>query len=210
VLGVVYRSISRHLICKAGLAGTTGETGAVTLIQRFGSALNLNVHFHMLFLDGVYLADGASLPVFRHVAAPGANDLQALVGQIAARVGQVLERRGLIERDMENAWLSSGAEPGPLDDLLGHSITYRIAVGPKAGQKLFTLQTVPPRLQGLEGDPNGAARAGGFSLHAGVEIAPHQREKLERLCRYVSRPPVAIERLALTTSGHVRYTLKTP
>ena len=27
---------------------------AMTLIQRFGSALNLNIHFHMLFLDGVY------------------------------------------------------------------------------------------------------------------------------------------------------------
>jgi hypothetical protein len=50
-------------------------------------------------------------------------------------------------------------------------------VGPTAGQKLFTLQTVPPRLQGLEGDPNGAARAGGFSLHAGVDIAPQQRDK---------------------------------
>src|SRR5271154_4458674 len=37
-----------------------------------------------------------------------------------------------------------------------------------------------------------------------------QREKLERLCRYVSRPPVASERLALTASGQVRYTLKTP
>jgi hypothetical protein len=48
------------------------------------------------------------------------------------------------------------------------------------------------------------------SLHAGVDIAPHQREKRERLCRCVSRPPVASERLALTSSGHVRYALKTP
>jgi hypothetical protein len=83
-------------------------------------------------------------------------------------------------------------------------------VGPRAGQKLFTLQTVPPRLQGPEGDPNGAARAGGFSLHAGVDIAPHEREKLERLCRYVSRPPVAVDRMVLTASGQVRHTLKRP
>ena len=60
------------------------------------------------------------------------------------------------------------------------------------------------------GDPSGAVRAGGFSLHAGVAIAPHQRGKLERLCRYISRPPVATERLALMASGHVRYTLKRP
>lgn len=47
-------------------------------------------------------------------------------------------------------------------------------------------------------------------MHAGIDIQPHQREKLERLCRYVSRPPVAMERLALTVSGQVRYALKTP
>jgi hypothetical protein len=52
--GVVYRAISSHLIQKAGFTRKTAQTGAVTLIQRFGGALNLNVHFHMLFLDGVY------------------------------------------------------------------------------------------------------------------------------------------------------------
>jgi hypothetical protein len=36
---------------KAGFLRKTVQTGAVTLIQRFGSALNLNVHFHKLFLD---------------------------------------------------------------------------------------------------------------------------------------------------------------
>ncbi len=50
----------------------------------------------------MFLADGADPPVFRHVAGPGANDLQGLVEQIAARVGQVLERRGLIERAIDN------------------------------------------------------------------------------------------------------------
>jgi hypothetical protein len=68
-------------------------------------------------------------------------------------------------------------------------ITYRIAVGPRTGQKLFTLQTLPAREEPeQQGDHRGAANAGGFSLHAGLEILPHQREKLERLCRYVSSP----------------------
>jgi Putative transposase len=83
-------------------------------------------------------------------------------------------------------------------------------VGPKAGQKLFTLQTVPARLHRLEGDANDAATSGGFSLHAGADIQPSQRAKLERLCRYVSRPLVASERLAITSSGQMRYQLKTP
>ena len=46
VLGIVYRAISVQLIQKAGFTRKNAQTGAVTLIQRFGSALNLNVHFH--------------------------------------------------------------------------------------------------------------------------------------------------------------------
>lgn len=42
------------------------------------------------------------------------------------------------------------------------------------------------------------ARTGGFSLHAGIAARAHQREKLERLCRYIARPAVVTERLSLT------------
>jgi hypothetical protein len=55
VLGIVYRTISAYVLKKARLSRASGATGAVTLIQRFGSALNLNIHFHMLVLDGAYL-----------------------------------------------------------------------------------------------------------------------------------------------------------
>ena len=44
-LGIVYRTIATHLAHKAGLTKPCTQTGAVTLIQRFGSALNLNIHF---------------------------------------------------------------------------------------------------------------------------------------------------------------------
>lgn len=50
----------------------------------------------------------------------------------------------------------------------------------------------------------------GFSLHAGVAAKAHERKKLERLCRYISRPAVSEKRLALTANGNVRYQLKTP
>ena len=106
VLGEVYRTISGYLLKAAGVTRTSGSAGAVTLIQRVGSALNLNAHFHMLFLDGVYLT-GAGDPVFRQVPAPSAALLQGLVQRIAERIGRKLERRGLIERGMENAWLAS-------------------------------------------------------------------------------------------------------
>ena len=38
----------------------------------------------------------------------------------------------------------------------------------------------------------------------------HQRKKLERLCRYVARPPLALERLSVTDEGKLRYALKHP
>ena len=50
----------------------------------------------------------------------------------------------------------------------------------------------------------------GFSLHAGVATRAHEREKLERLCRYIARPAVSTQRLSLTRHGKVRYELKTP
>jgi hypothetical protein len=50
----------------------------------------------------------------------------------------------------------------------------------------------------------------GFSLHAGVVIAEHDRDALERLCRYGARPAFAQERLAWTADGRVAYKLKRP
>jgi hypothetical protein len=52
-------------------------------------------------------------------------------------------------------------------------------------------------------------KANGFSLHAGVSCEGHQRDKRERLCRYIARPPVATPRLSLSSTGNVVYTLKT-
>jgi hypothetical protein len=207
-LRIVYRVISGFLIHKAGLTRSTGQCGAVTLIQRFGSALNLNVHFHMLIPDGVYLTE-TDPPYLRRVSPPTTAELQALAQRISERIGRHLERKGLLVRDLDSSHLA--LEPGDtadaLTDLQGHSITYRIALGPHKGRKAFMLQSLPPR-----GEPPGSrvAQAAGFSLHAGVATEADQRDKLERLCRYIARPAVAIERLSLTAQGHVRYALKTP
>jgi len=113
-----------------------------------------------------------------------------------------------IELLNENSYLAGNdLEGGPMDELLSHSITYRIAVGPQAGRKVFTLQTLAAR-DGPFGDA--VSKVAGFSLHAGVEAQADERKKLERLCRYISRPAVAEKRLSLTPNGNVRYQLKTP
>jgi hypothetical protein len=94
-------------------------------------------------------------------------------------------------------------------DLVGHSITYRIAVGPHRGRKVFTLQTMPT-CEDEDWIAGGPGDVAGFSLHAGVAAKACQRDKLERLCRYICRPPVSETRLFLTARGDIGYTLKTP
>ena len=51
VLQVVHRAITRFLLVQAGLKADEADSGAVTLIQRFGSAANLNIHLHCLEVD---------------------------------------------------------------------------------------------------------------------------------------------------------------
>jgi hypothetical protein len=211
VLGIIYRAISTHLMHKAGLQLKQGATGAVTLIQRFGSALNLNIHFHILFLDGVYVYRKDRPPRFQHVKAPDKAELEDLVHLISQRVGRCLERQGLLEQDDESAWLEldPAEEADAMPQLLGSSITYRIAIGPQQGRKAFMIRTIRP-LDRPDPGLERVAKANGFSLHAGVSCEGHQKDKRERLCRYIARPAVAVPRLALSSTGKVVYTLKTP
>jgi hypothetical protein len=213
VLGIVYRTIATHLTRKAGYTKATAWTGAVTLIQCFGGALNAHIHFHMLFLDGVYIdsADRSRLR-FRWVKVPTNNELTHLTHTIAHRVARYLERQGLLERDTGHTYLTAEGvdeDPeSPMNQLLGSSITYRIAVGPQQGRKVFTLQTLPDESDSLSS--SSVAETAGFSLHAGVATRANERAKLERLCRYITRPAISMKCLSLTRNGQVRYELKTP
>jgi hypothetical protein len=182
------------------------KTGAVTLIQRFGSALNLNVHLHMLFLDGAYQFHGNRV-TFHRARRPTNADLTSLLDRLSRRIVAVLERRGLLVADPQypNLDLEVGSS---LDRIQAASIHYRIAIGPHAGRKALSLYSVPP----LEAEPTipMLAQMYGFSLHAGTVCEARQRSKLERLCRYITRPPIATKRLSLENRGQVVYRYKRP
>ena len=135
--------------------------------------------------------------------------MNSLVATISKRIARHLEKQGLLTRDDENSYLTmDGLDENVMNELQGHSITYRIAVGPKQGRKVFTLQTIPA--WGDDYSNSQVGKVAGFSLHAGVATEAQQRKKLERLCRYISRPAVSEKRLALTSNGNVRYHLKRP
>ena len=67
-----------------------------------------------------------------------------------------------------------------MQQVLGSSVSYRFAIGPQLGRKVFTLQTLPA----VEDDDRFAqvAKEFGFSLHAGVAAQAWEWQKLERLC----------------------------
>jgi hypothetical protein len=100
-----------------------------------------------------------------------------------------------------------GIDDDPMQQLIGCSVSYRIAAAPQQGRKVFTLQTLPAIVE----DDRYAqvAKEAGFSLQAGVAAQASERDKLERLCRYISRPAVSEKRLSLTLAGNIRYQLKT-
>lgn len=218
ILRIVYRCLSSHLIARAHLDKHSARTGAVTFIQRFGGSVNLHIHFHILALDGVYRVDPSAKTRlhFRPAHPPTPLELQALIERIAERIGRRLERLGHLTRESaegQDPHLSFPDDAEPPEDqatlltLQQAAITYRIALGPHAGQKAFTLKTLPPSF-----DDKGPelASAHGFSLHAGVACSPAERDLLQRLTRYTARPALAESRLSLTAQGDLRYRIKRP
>jgi len=141
--GLLEHGISTFLIRRTGFTVASGvKTGAVTLIQRFGSALNLNPHLHMLFLDGVYRL-GGNAACFHRARRATHDQLVQLWDRLSRRIVRVLERRGLLVADAVDPFLE--LNPGSsLDQIQAASINYRIAIGPHAGRKALTLYIVPP------------------------------------------------------------------
>ena len=182
------------------------KTGAVTLIRRFGSALNLNIHFHMLLLDGACDFKGRR-PTFHRVPRPTPAELTKLLHTIGQRVARLLERLGPLVRDADSDHLDF--EPGEaFDQLVGASIHYRIAIGPNAGRTALTLRTVPVQPEPFPSTL--LAELPGFSLHAATVREAAQRDKLEKLCRHIARPAIANERLSTNDRGQVIYRFKQP
>jgi hypothetical protein len=183
VIEAWYRDKGREL----GIAD--GRTGSITAVQRFGSDLALNVHFHMLLLDGVYDVLGAFTPI----VAPTQDELETLCTTIAERVQKLLERRAL---DHDHA------DERALCLALSRSAARR-------GASKHAPEAIDPDHDGEPGCKR-KARVSGFDLEATTEVRGDDRERLENLCRYLLRPPLADRRLRLLPADQVALELKSP
>jgi hypothetical protein len=173
-------------------------SGSVTAIQRFGGALNINPHFHSLFLDGVYYEEHneklhflKSQPIFD-------SENEKVLRKIVHKVIRWLTKNGYIDEEVIGE--------SPLSEIHAASVQYRIAVGPRSGEKiqLFGVSSEVTRNEG------GGLGYKGFNLHSGVKIKGHDREKLATLCRYVLRGPLSRERIARIGGNKVSIRFKKP
>jgi ribosomal protein S27E len=134
-LSAVFASLRRRAALSS--LGRTAKGGAVTFIQRFGDALNLNVHFHALALDGVYSEDEDGVLLFHPVGSRSDAEVARVLGRVARRINSLLARR--------TAALDFDAEPDAEDllpGLYGAAVAGRALDGPRAGQKSARLCSV--------------------------------------------------------------------
>jgi hypothetical protein len=190
-----------------GLGSTRqAHTGAMVAVQRFGSALNLNIHFHALVLDGVFVVDAFGHPAFMELAPPSLEDLHKVAGRIAEAVLALLRRRRIWLDDLDESDDPVAQRSESLAGMAKASISGTLVFG-SAGAK-------PVRLKDARvWAPEQVERAGkalGFVLDAEVRVSADNRFHRERLCRYLLRPPLAKGRLHETMDGRYAFELKTP
>jgi hypothetical protein len=184
-----------------------GQTGSITVVQRASSDLRLNPHYHVLQIDGVYVEQGDEAPpMFIETPGPTDADIKTLTETVASRVIRLLTRRGVL--DETSCALDSLQEEEPvLAHLLQASVLGVAALGERAGKRIRRVLQDPAPGQ-RTGDLCFASR--GFSLHAARRVRPEQTSKLEELCRYMLRPPVANNRLKRISESEVLLRLKSP
>jgi hypothetical protein len=103
----------------------------------------------MLLIDGIYI-DGFNKEkqVFKRVRAPTTTELNALVHKLSQRVARFLTKQGLLVEDIDNSYLTlDWLAPDPMQDLHGHSITYRVALGAQRGKKYLPCKRLLHKLK---------------------------------------------------------------
>jgi hypothetical protein len=188
--GVVQRSIAALFALQRRQARKLGVSdpmpAALTAIQKFGSAINVHVHIHVLAPDGVFALNADNTLRFVPLPQPSEHDIDALACAIARRVERFVAARDQTAADDDDR--------GPLDHAVAEALPQP---RPSAAAHLRPLTDAPL-----------CASVDGFSVHAAVSVAADDRQGLVHLIRYALRPPVVPDRLSRLADGRYRYRLR--
>jgi hypothetical protein len=122
---------------------------------------------------------------------------------VQRRVRGLLSRRGRWPDAEAGSDPFAGQEP-LFASAVAASLQGRIALGLRAGQPVRRLRSAAT----ATATGRRSARLEGFSLHADVAVPARRRDQLEKLCRYIVRPPLALERLTESPGGQLLYQLR--
>jgi hypothetical protein len=208
-VGELCRTLARRAKHELGLSSVAdAHTGAICAVQRTDGALRLNVHMHVLALDGVYVRDAESGKLeFHALAAPARADVEQVARRTAERIEKILERAG---RSLDPQMQTEEPPPELVLDEPGLASCYTVAArgisvsGERAGLPALRLvsPSAPSRARSASAaDSEPVAEVRGVNVHAKQRVDGRDRKQLERLCRYVTRPPLAEERLERLADG---------
>jgi len=208
--GVVLRqfiaAVSAWLRRRARRLGVRGalKTGAVTVIQRFNSAIDLSVHYHSLFLDGAYSFPPGREPVFHPTPAPTDEGVARVVAAVFRRVERVLADR---EPDAaQRRFIESAPVLAAVAEASARGV---VATGPRRGRRIIRIRGAPADVDAFVMGKL-CAQVEGYNLQAATRVRANDRKGLERMARYLARPPIATDRLSQLNDGRVELRLKRP
>jgi len=186
---------SRYRTCARARGITGSQCGAVTFVQRFGSSLNLHVHFHVVVIDGSFARDAAGRAILYPAPPPRHDELEAIARRVRQRVAAWLSRRDPANATSSDALASCAA----IAMQRGTMRALQRVDGDDAAQTP-PVERPPPTEDSVDYD--------GFNLNASVRIEADDDLGRERLCRYGARPALSLERLRRLPGGKIAYRVK--
>lgn len=201
------RRKARAKLCDFDVSLERIQTGAYTAIQRFGSSLSLNIHFHSIFFDGAYLLPSSRVrnPEFLEIAAPSNKEMGDLLIKIVKKIKTYLVRAGYLTPEGDLI-----IDPETSEDLFSQlqaASVQNLIAGNESGKKVKLIKS-DPQLWHAKIETPRWVDIFGFSLHANTDVSAKSRDQVEKLIRYLTRPPITEERLHRLQGGDLYYEFK--
>ena len=198
-----------------GLAKTSlAHPAAVSVTQRFGGSLNLNLHDHVLAADGVFVqSEPGNKPVFRALPAPTQADIMQIAWTTCQKAVAYLRKKGKwIDTDPGEADRLAQDEP-LLSSCYAGSVAGTLILGESAGKRvirLFGRAAIHDADGGFDERAAKPRNGYGFDVDASVRVSAGDKKGVERLARYIARPPLANDRITRLPDGRYRIALCHP
>lgn len=179
VIAVFVRAVLGWYRRHARRRGVSNERGgAVVIVQRFGSALNLNVHLHALVLDGVFTRGADGTVRFHAAPVHPAPDLMPLLVTIATRLRRLVARRGVVD----GSDALDGCDPFE-DDAPTLAGLAAASVRGVAALAFDEAQATPSQVEGWGCEQDGRCDGGGMIGSGAVRMMRRARRGGTRWCR---------------------------